>query len=319
VVDTMPPALRDRMEVLELPGYTSLEKVRIARKYLIPKQVEAHGLQAQHLAIAPDALDHIISDYTREAGVRNLDRQLASICRKVARGVAEGARRPAAVTARQLHAYLGPRLFEYEMAETSSDPGVVTGLAWTPTGGDILFIEATQMPGKGNLILTGSLGDVMKESARAALSFVRSSSARWKLPAKFADDTDFHLHVPAGAVPKDGPSAGLAMTAALFSLIAQVPVPAHIALTGEITLRGKIMPVGGIKEKVLAAARAGIRTVILPAGNRRNLEEIPPEVRRKIAFKFVGHADEAMRFLLQPALAKSRKQSPRRRPGRRPR
>ncbi len=296
VVDTMPPPLRDRMEIIELSGYTQLEKVKIAKKYLVPKQLAAHGLTKSRALFPDNTLKRIIADYTREAGVRNLDREIASICRKVARGVAEGRRSRTVVQPTHLHAFLGPVQFESETAEKRADPGIVTGLAWTPTGGDILFIEATRMHGKGHLALTGSLGDVMKESAHAALSYIRSNAARLKIEDDF-EKTDFHIHVPAGAVPKDGPSAGVAMMAALYSLILKKPVAADIAMTGEITLRGKVMPVGGIKEKVLAASRAGIKRVILPAGNRKNLEDIPPEVRKKIAFKFVQRADEAMHYL----------------------
>ncbi|MFH0908831.1 MAG: endopeptidase La [bacterium] len=298
VVDTLPPALRDRMEVLELPGYTAQEKIHIAKKYLIAKQTEAHGLTRSNIAFQDATLARLIADYTREAGVRNLDREIAGICRKVARGVAEGRRAKVVISPRMLHAYRGPVRFESEVAEKVSDPGVVTGLAWTPAGGDILFIEATRMPGKGALILTGSLGDVMKESARAAMSFIRANLARWKLDRKAVDGQDFHIHVPAGAVQKDGPSAGLAMMVALYSLVTGRPVPADIAMTGEITLRGKIMPVGGIKEKILAANRAGIKRVLLPVGNKKNLEEIPPEIRKKMKLSFVQRADDALRYLV---------------------
>ncbi len=297
VVDTLPPALRDRMEVLELPGYTAQEKIQIAKKYLIPKQTEAHGLKRNQIAFQDATVARLISDYTREAGVRNLDRELAGICRKVARRVAEGRGGKVVISPRMLHAYRGPVKFESEVAAKDAEPGVVTGLAWTPAGGDILFIEATRMPGKGALILTGSLGDVMKESAHAAMSFVRANLVRWKLDPKAFADQDFHIHVPAGAVQKDGPSAGLAMTVALYSLVTGRPVPADVAMTGEITLRGKIMPVGGIKEKILAASRAGIKHVLLPAGNRKNLEEIPPEVRKKMKLTFVQNADDALRYL----------------------
>jgi ATP-dependent Lon protease len=298
VVDTMPPALRDRMEVLELPGYTLEEKVHIADKYLIPKQIKAHGLEPAHVEFRRDAVEHMIADYTREAGVRNLERQIANVCRKIARRVAEGSKATTVVTKDNLRAFLGPVQFESEAAERAMDPGVATGLAWTPTGGDILFIEATQMPGKGQLILTGSLGDVMKESARAALSYVQANAARLGLPKAFNDTTDLHVHVPAGAIPKDGPSAGLAMVVALASLAMQKPVRHDVAMTGEITLRGKVMPVGGIKEKVLAASRAGLTHIILPARNRNSLEEIPREIRRKVKFLFVNTIDETVRHAI---------------------
>ena len=298
VLDTMPSPLRDRMEIIELPGYTPLEKIQIAERHLVPRQIENHGLKRSQIKLPKATLERVVNDYTREAGVRNLDREIANLCRKVARRVAEGKGKGMTIEPKQLPALLGPVRFESEVAEQRPVPGVVTGLAWTPTGGDILFIEATRMPGKGNLILTGSLGDVMKESARAALSYLRSHAVAWKIDPKFADDTDFHIHVPAGAIPKDGPSAGVAMLAALFSLAVGKPVPAQTALTGEITLRGRIMPVGGIKEKVLAAARAGITCIVLPAKNRRHLTDVPPEIRKTLTFKFVDRAEDALRILM---------------------
>ena len=297
IADTMPEPLRDRMEVIELPGYTHLEKMNIARKYLVPRQLDAHGLKKAQLRIGNDALSHMVTDYTREAGVRNLDREIANICRKTARAVAEGTDKPRTIGATDLHELIGPVKFESETAEHTSDPGVVTGLAWTPAGGDILFIEATRMPGKGNLILTGSLGDVMKESARAALSYARAHAKDWKVEGKLGDDVDLHIHVPAGAIPKDGPSAGVAMLAAIHSLVTGLCIPPDTAMTGEITLRGRVMPVGGIKEKVLAAARAGIKRVVLPARNEKNLEDVPAEVRRKMKFVFVDRAEQALAAL----------------------
>jgi ATP-dependent Lon protease len=298
LADPLPPALRDRMEMLELPGYTLMEKVRIAQKYLVPKQIAAHGLTSEHVLFDRQALEHIVTDYTREAGVRNLEREIANICRKTARAVAEGEKRKAAITAGKLHGYLGARSYESEVAERAVDAGVATGLAWTPTGGDILFIEATQMSGRGLLILTGSLGEVMKESAQAALSFIRANATKLGLQKSFAQKTDFHIHVPAGSIPKDGPSAGLAMVLALVSLLTHRILPGDAAMTGEITLRGKVMPVGGVKEKVLAASRAGIRRVILPERNRRNLEDIPAEVRQKVQFVFVRTIGDAIRLTL---------------------
>ena len=298
MVDTIPIALRDRMEILDLPGYTLTEKVRIAEKYLVPKEMAAHGLKDSPLVFEREAIEHIVADYTREAGVRNLDREIANICRKIARGVAEGKTGKVTVSSQKLHGFLGHPVFESEVAERATDPGVATGLAWTPTGGDILFIEATQMPGRGQLILTGSLGDVMKESAHAALSYIRANAQRWKIEKNFARNSDFHIHVPAGAIPKDGPSAGLAMIIALMSLVTQQPVAGDVAMTGEITLRGKVMPVGGIKEKVLAAARAGIQRIILPKRNEHNLEDLPAEVRRKLHFVFVRNVGEAIRYVL---------------------
>jgi len=301
ILDTMPGPLRDRMEIIELPGYTPHEKIQIAERHLVPRQIEAHGLKRKQILLPKPTLERVIADYTREAGVRNLEREIANLCRKVARRVAEGKGAGVTIEAKQLPTLLGPVRFESEVAEQRPTPGVVTGLAWTPTGGDILFIEATRMPGKGNLILTGSLGDVMKESARAALSYLRSHAADWKLDPKFADEADLHIHVPAGAIPKDGPSAGVAMLAALFSLASGKAVPPQTAMTGEITLRGRIMPVGGIKEKVLAAARAGITCIILPAKNRRHLTDVPKEIRKKLTFKFVDRAEDAIRLFAQVA------------------
>ncbi|HMP75832.1 MAG TPA: endopeptidase La [Kiritimatiellia bacterium] len=301
IIDTMPAPLRDRMELIELPGYTQQEKLFIATKHLVPRQVDNHGLKKKQITLPRATVEKVIADYTREAGVRNLDRELAGLCRKAARRIAEGKARAVTVKPEMLRDWLGPVRFDSETAEKRTVPGVVTGLAWTSTGGDILFIEATRMPGKGNLILTGSLGDVMKESARAALSYVRAHAADWKLDPKFADESDFHIHVPAGAIPKDGPSAGVAMLAALVSLVTGKPVPSHIAMTGEITLRGRIMPVGGIKEKVLAASRAGITTIVMPASNRRHLDDVPAEVRKKITFRYVQNADSALRVLLNGA------------------
>lgn len=301
LVDPLPPALRDRMETLELPGYTENEKIHIAAKYLVPKQVAAHGLKRAQAVLPRTTLQRIIGEYTREAGVRNLERQIAAICRKTARRVAEGRRGSRTVSPEALHGLLGPRLFEAEMAERQLEPGIATGLAWTWAGGDILFIEATRMPGRGQLTLTGSLGDVMKESAQAALSYVRANARKLGLPADVLKSTDIHIHVPSGAIPKDGPSAGITMLAALVSLLSGRAVQAGVAMTGEITLRGKVMPVGGIKEKVLAASRAGIRRIILPARNRRSQEDVPSEIRRKMKFVFVENAEAALRAALGPA------------------
>ncbi|MFH0954438.1 MAG: endopeptidase La [Verrucomicrobiota bacterium] len=311
-VDPLPPALKDRMEILDLAGYTLTEKIHIAEKYLVPKQIANHGLKSKNIAFVRRALEEIVTDYTREAGVRNLEREIANVCRKVARAVAEeGPQRKVSVVPAKLHGYLGPKRYESEMTESTLDPGVSTGLAWTPTGGDILFIEATQMSGKGQLILTGSLGDVMKESARAALSYVEANAARLNLSKDFAKKTDFHIHVPAGSIPKDGPSAGLAMVVALLSLVSGRRVAGDLAMTGEITLRGKVMPVGGIKEKVLAASRAGVKGVILPERNKRTLEDIPAEVRKKVKFFFVANIDQAIRIALNsaPNRAESRKKA----------
>jgi ATP-dependent Lon protease len=307
--DTIPAPLLDRMEVIPLSGYTDEEKVQIAQKYLVPKQVTAHGLRPEELSIADDALRRIVRDYTREAGVRNLERQIASIARKVARDVVEGKDANGQVTSENVVDYLGrPRFFD-EVAERTDRPGVATGLAWTPTGGDVLFVEATMMPSsEERLILTGMLGDVMRESAQAALSYVRSNAEALGIdPAVFAGKV-VHLHVPAGAVPKDGPSAGVTMTTALTSLAKGRPVRNDLAMTGEITLRGKVLPVGGIREKVLAARRAGIETVILPRRNERDLEDVPEELRGEMEFIFADSAEDVIPIALtagdaQPALA----------------
>lgn len=303
ILDPIPPALRDRMEVLELPGYTESEKLQIAKRYLISKQLDAHGLTAAQLSISDDALRNIITSYTREAGVRNLEREIATISRAVAREVSEGRTDPATVTGEGLHPLLGPIKFFSEVAERTSQPGVAIGLAWTPTGGDIIFVEATKMPGKGNLILTGHLGEVMKESAEAALSAVRSRSQELGLPEDFFLKQDIHVHVPAAAIPKDGPSAGITMYTALLSLVKGRPVQSGVGMTGEITLRGQVLQVGGIKEKALAAKRAGLKIVLLPERNAKDLEDIPDEVRQDLEFKFITIVDDIPETALVPGEA----------------
>jgi ATP-dependent Lon protease len=282
------------MEVLELPGYTDEEKVAIAQRYLIPKQLQENGLQAEQLSFTPEAIRTVITGYTREAGLRNLERTLARVCRKVARGRTEGRKETVEVTPKNLADFLGPRQFFAEVAERAGIPGVATGLAWTPTGGEILFVEATRMRGKGGLTLTGHLGEVMKESAQAALSYVRSNALALGIAEDLFERTDIHIHVPAGAIAKDGPSAGVAMVVALTSLLTNTRTKPVTAMTGEITLRGKVLPVGGIKEKVLAAGRAGITTVILPHHNEKDLADVPQEIREKIAFVFVEEIREAI-------------------------
>jgi ATP-dependent Lon protease len=318
--DTIPAPLLDRMEVIPLSGYTDEEKVQIAQKYLVPKQVSAHGLTPEELTFDDDALRRIVRDYTREAGVRNLERQIATIARKVARDIVEGKSGNAQVTLQNVVDYLGrPRFFD-EVAERTDRPGVATGLAWTPTGGDVLFVEATMMPSsEERLILTGMLGDVMRESAQAALSYVRSNAETLGIDPEVFAGKVVHLHVPAGAVPKDGPSAGVTMTTALASLARGRPVRSDLAMTGEITLRGKVLPVGGIREKVLAAHRAGIETVILPRRNERDLEDVPEELRSGMEFIFADSAEDVVPLALtadgaQPALA-SVGGMPRRLPG----
>ncbi len=298
VLDTIPPALLDRMEVLRLPGYTEVEKVEIAKRFLIPKQLDNHGISPEQLTIADEALHTIIHDYTREAGVRNLEREIGTICRKTAKSIAQDEDVKNIVIADDLHKYLGPEQFFSETAERADEPGVAIGLAWTQTGGDIIFVEAAKMKQtmrKGEaLTLTGQLGDVMRESAQAALSYVRSRSDMLGIDPGFFEQYDIHLHVPAGATPKDGPSAGITMAAVLASLATRTPIKEKLAMTGEITLRGRVLPVGGIKEKVLAASRAGIKEVILPMKNKKDLEEIPEEIRTKMAFHLVDTMDEVL-------------------------
>jgi len=304
-LDTIPPPLRDRMEILQLPGYTELEKVKIAQSYLVPKQMKAHGLAASEISLDESALRAIIEDHTREAGVRNLEREIASVCRKVATRIAEGKATTVAVDAATVRDLLGRPRFFAEVAERIDRPGVATGLAWTPVGGDIIFVEASLMPGKKTLKLTGLLGDTMRESAEAALSYVRSKARSYDIDPLFFEKNDIHVHVPAGAVPKDGPSAGITMVTALVSLLTGRPVRSDVAMTGEITLRGKVLPIGGVKEKVLGAHRAGIRTVILPKRNEHDLEELPPELKSEMTFVLVENADEALRAALTDEVAVS--------------
>ena len=301
-LEPIPAPLRDRMEILELSGYTEEQKLHIARNYLLPKQLEANGLYKEELTVDDDALRRIARDYTREAGVRNLEREVGSLCRKVAKQIAEGRETPIAVTAEQIPEYLGRQRFFQEAAERIDRPGIATGLVWTAVGGEIIFIEAASMPGKqSHLTLTGQLGDVMKESAMAALSYVRSNAVALGLPQNVFEDQSIHIHVPAGAIPKDGPSAGVTMTTVLVSLASGRNVRSDVAMTGEITLRGKVMPIGGIKEKVLAAYRSGIRTVILPKKNEMDLmEDLPKELREQMHFVFVTDIREVLEAALEP-------------------
>jgi len=294
VLDTIPGPLRDRMEIIQLPGYTTNEKLQIARRYLVARQLSATGLVAAQCEISDSALVAIIEDYTREAGVRNLEREIGSVFRNVAVRVAEGSVNHVSIDVQDLPASLGRRKYEAEMAMGSDIPGVATGLAWTPVGGDILFIEASQAPGTGRLILTGQLGDVMKESAQAALSLVKTRAATLGIAPEKFEKSDIHVHVPAGATPKDGPSAGVAMFVALTSLLTGRPVRSDVAMTGEISLRGLVMPIGGVKEKVLAALRAGIRTVMLPARNERDLDDIPEDARKQLKFVWLKDVDDAL-------------------------
>ena len=300
LLDPIPGPLRDRMEVIEFPGYIEEEKFHIAEKYLIPKQLKNHGLSEKQLIITESAGRRVIREYTREAGVRNLERELAAICRKVAKQFAEnGKNKLVTVGATEVPIYLGPPKFHLLEAEKQDEVGLVTGLAWTQAGGEILFIESTKMPGSGRLILTGQLGTVMQESAQAAFSYARSRAKEFKIKDAFYKDADVHVHVPQGAIPKDGPSAGVAMATTLVSLLTKRPVRKDVAMTGEVTLRGRIMEIGGVKEKVLAAHRAGVRHVILPHDNEKDLEDVPENVRKEIKFHFVNTMDEVLKIALK--------------------
>lgn len=298
VLDTIPWALRDRMEIIEIPGYTLEEKLQIARKYLVPRQLDANGIPKGKLAISIPSLRKIITGYTREAGVRNLEREIGNVCRSCARGFAEGRRKPVRVGPKDVRTYLGNEKIGQDVLERTRVPGVAVGMAWTPVGGDILFIEASRMPGKGNLVLTGQLGDVMKESAQAVISYVRSNAKALGIAEDDFSKLDIHIHVPAGAVPKDGPSAGVTILTAVVSLLSGKKVKKHLAMTGEITLRGLVLPVGGIKEKVLAASRAGITEIILPARNKNDLDDVPPSVKKKTKFHPVSHMKDVLTIAL---------------------
>jgi len=306
MTDPIPPALKDRMEIIYLSGYTAEEKLVIAKKYLLPRQIREHGLEPKALRLSNDTILKIISEYTEEAGLRELERKLAAICRKVARRIAEGETGPFLVTKKNLSKYLGVPAYIPELEQEEDEIGVATGLAWTQYGGEVLYVEALIMEGKGNLILTGQLGEVMRESAQAALSYTRSKAKQLGIPPNFYEKYDLHIHVPAGAIPKDGPSAGVTMATAMISALAKVPVSKDVAMTGEITLRGKVLPVGGIKEKALAALRKGITKVIIPEKNLKDLEEIPKHMRRKIQFIPVRHIDQVLEEALLFSKAKKR-------------
>ena len=299
MTDTIPGPLLDRMEVIRLSGYTQEEKVVIARRYLLPRQIKQNGLKENHLKLTDETLQYIVTHYTHEAGLRNLEREIGKVCRKIARKIAEGGKGPYAVSERNLDTYLGPpkNIPESEM-ETLDQPGLVTGLAWTEVGGELLQIEVNLMPGKGKLTLTGQLGDVMKESAQAALTYCRSRSVELKVAEDYFDKIDIHIHVPAGAIPKDGPSAGITIATALYSAIIQEKVVTHLAMTGEVTLRGRVLPIGGLKEKALAALRAGVTKVIIPFHNKKDLTEIPKDIRDKMEFFPVKDMDEVVRIAL---------------------
>jgi ATP-dependent Lon protease len=303
VLHTIPQALRDRMEVLQLAGYTEQEKVQIAKRFLVTKAVEGTGLATENVTFTEEALQAIIQRYTREAGVRNLEREISSICRKVARQVVvEGKAFKEEVTADKVTEYLGVPRFRSTEAEEQNEIGIATGLAWTEVGGEILVTEATLMPGKGTLTLTGKLGDVMQESAQAALSWVRSKAEEYGIPKDFNRKTDVHIHVPEGAIPKDGPSAGITLATALVSALARIPTRRDVAMTGEITLRGKVLPIGGVKEKVLAAHRAGVKNIILPKDNEKDLADIPKNMLDALNIYLVQTMDEVLKIALAEPL-----------------
>ncbi len=309
ILDTVPPALRDRMEIIEVPGYTLLDKLKIAQRFLVPKQIEENGLNGNQIEFSEEALVAIIESHTREAGVRNLERRIGAVCRGVARAIAEETTRREKIEEPDLATYLGQPRFFPEQAERFDRPGIATGLAWTPTGGDLLFLESTRMAGSGKTMLSGRLGDVMKESANAALSYIRSRAKDLAIDEDLHEKWDVHVHVPAGSIPKDGPSAGVAIYSSLMSLVTQRSIRHDTAMTGEITLRGVVLPVGGIKEKLLAAHRAGIKRVLLPERNRRDLEEIPKEVRDELELLFISHLDEVLPLVIQEraSIAKPKK------------
>ncbi len=305
MLETIPAPLLDRMEVLQLPGYSEEEKLLIAQKYIIPKQLEAHGLGTEQVTFLDETVKRIIADYTREAGLRNLEREVATVCRKIARKHAEGDRKATTVVPDRIVDSLGPPKFFREVADRTGTPGVATGLAWTPTGGEILFIEATGMPGKGSLTLTGLLGESMRESAQAAMSYLRSHAKEMGLDASKIVKTDVHIHVPAGAVPKDGPSAGVAISAALMSLFRGMPIHQNLAMTGEVTLTGRVLPVGGVREKILAARRAGITKILLPRHNEKDLIELPAEVKADVSFHTIETLDDVVDHLFPKTRGKS--------------
>lgn len=309
VLDTIPPALRDRLEVIQFSGYTHDEKFSIAKNFLLKKQMENHGLSAKNVKITDQALRFIIHHYTREAGVRNLERMISGVFRKVAKMIAEGKAKKVLVTEKNVPQLLGPIRFSSTILEKKDEVGMSTGMAWTEAGGDILFIEVALMPGRGNLILTGQLGDVMKESCTAAMSYIRARASAIGLNERFYQKMDVHVHVPEGAVPKDGPSAGIPITTAIVSALTKIPVNRKIAMTGEVTLRGRVLEIGGVKEKVIAAHRAGVKTVVLPKENKKDLEDVPAEVKKDLEFKFVSHMDEVLAIALKKPLPKIGKET----------
>ena len=305
--DAIPPALRDRMEILEFTGYIEDEKVQIAKRHILPKQVKENGLTKEQVSFDVGSVKELIRSYTREAGVRNLEREIANVLRKVARELVEEESKKTKITKAKVGGYLGAPRFHSELAERTTKPGVVTGLAWTAAGGDILFVESTKMKGKGRLTLTGQLGDVMKESATAGLTFVRSHAEEFGLDPDFNENTDIHIHVPAGAIPKDGPSAGVSMVTSLVSLLSGIPVKEKVAMTGEITLRGNVLPIGGVKEKVTAAHRSGIKEVILPDHNKKDLEDVPEHVAKDLTFHFAKEINDVLKVAVVGVLKSGKK------------
>lgn len=299
LADPIPPALRDRMEVINIPGYTDIEKLEIARKYLVPRQMDENGLKEEKIHFTDGALLGIINQYTKEAGLRNLEREIANVCRKLARRIAEGEKKTFKISANTIHKFLGPPKFIPESEAAEDQLGVATGLAWTMAGGDLLFMEVSLVRGKGRITITGHLGEIMKESAQAAVTYARSRATAIGIREDFPGTTDMHIHVPAGAIPKDGPSAGITIATALVSALTEVPVRKDVAMTGEITLKGKVLPVGGLKEKSLAALRAGMRVVILPEPNRKDLDDLPPYIRKKLRFELVSNMDQVLAIALR--------------------
>jgi ATP-dependent Lon protease len=297
--EPIPPALHDRMEIIELPGYTENEKLQIAKKYLVPRQISENGLKKNQITIKDEAITEIIRSYTREAGVRNLERDIASLCRAIATEIAKGTKRRATINKSNVSQILGPAKFEPELAMRTGIPGVATALAYTPHGGEILFIESAIMPGEGKLRLTGQIGDVMKESAEAAFSLVKANAKKLSIDAELLGKNDYHIHVPAGAVPKDGPSAGVAMFVSLVSALLKKSTRPEVAMTGEITLRGLVLPVGGLKEKILAAKQAGLKTVILPARNKKDLSEVPAEAKKGLKFTYAKNVNAVLKAAIE--------------------
>jgi ATP-dependent Lon protease len=315
LTDTIPSALLDRMEVINLSGYTHEEKLKIATDYLIPRQIKENGLKPRYMNISTGALANIIDEYTSEAGVRNLEREIGTICRRAARRIAEGGKKTTRITQKTLESYLGVPKFYPEMDQEESQVGLSTGLAWTQVGGEVLYVEATLISGKGDLIITGQIGDVMQESARAALSYTRAGMDEFGISQAALDNQDVHIHVPAGAIPKDGPSAGIAIATALVSALTGKPVARDVAMTGEITLRGRVLPIGGLKEKALGALRSGITTIIIPEKNKKDLSEIPANVKRKIEFITVKDMSEVLPIAIKADLRKKKKPAARKTTG----